>query len=37
MGPSAAQVLMDLAYRGKAAELARSEPINVDYKDMTPQ
>lgn len=33
MGPTAAQVLMDLAFRGKAAkaaELARSEAINVD-------
>ena len=40
MGATAAQVLMDLANRSKAAkaaELARSEAINVDYKDITPQ
>jgi hypothetical protein len=38
MGPTAAQVLMDLAFRGKAAkaaELVRAEAISIDYKDVT--
>lgn len=38
MGATAAQVLMDLANRSKAAkaaELARAEAIKVDYKDVT--
>lgn len=39
MGATAAQVLMDLANRGKAAkaaELARAETIEAAYKDVTP-
>lgn len=38
MGATAAQVLMDLANRGKAAkaaELVRAEAISVDFKDVT--
>ena len=40
MGATAAQVLMDLANRGKAAkaaELARAETIEAEYRDVTPQ
>ena len=38
IGATAAQVLMDLANRGKAAkaaELLRAEAISVDFKDVT--
>jgi hypothetical protein len=42
MGKAAAQVLMDLANRAKlrkaeeAAELARANTIEANYKDVTP-